>query len=84
MSPKPQGESSERDILGLDEPETGPPVTQDKQRHVPTIIVWKNVINYSLLHLAAVNGLFLLTSASWQTLLWSKFKSQLYSLTRKK
>uniref|UniRef100_A0A8C6NUT4 stearoyl-CoA 9-desaturase n=1 Tax=Nothobranchius furzeri TaxID=105023 RepID=A0A8C6NUT4_NOTFU len=37
----------------------------------PTIIVWRNVIMMSLLHLGAVYGVFLIPSAAPLTLLWS-------------
>lgn len=38
----------------------------------PRIIVWRNVILMSLLHLGAVYGVFLIPSASSSTLLWCK------------
>lgn len=38
----------------------------------PMIIVWRNVILMSLLHLGAVYGMFLIPSASPLTLLWCK------------
>lgn len=38
----------------------------------PRIIVWKNVILMTLLHIGAVYGVFLIPSASPLTLLWCK------------
>ncbi|XP_068423954.1 stearoyl-CoA desaturase b [Clinocottus analis] len=37
----------------------------------PTILVWKNIVLMSLLHLAALYGLVLLPSASFSTLAWT-------------
>ncbi|KAL7869653.1 hypothetical protein AOLI_G00136410 [Acnodon oligacanthus] len=37
----------------------------------PMVIVWRNVVLMSLLHLGAVYGLFLVSSASPLTLLWA-------------
>lgn len=41
------------------------------------IIVWKNVILMTLLHIGAVYAMFLIPSASSLTLLWCKYKSYL-------
>jgi len=71
MTPKTKSQNNDHDVLGLDEPEVGAPVNQEKQPRPPADIVWANVINYSILHLAALNGVFLLTSASLPTLAWS-------------
>lgn len=41
------------------------------------IIVWKNVILMTLLHIGAVYAIFLIPSASLLTLLWCEYKSYL-------
>lgn len=41
------------------------------------IIVWKNVILMSLLHLSAVYAIFLIPSASALTLLWCEYEKRL-------
>ncbi len=41
------------------------------------IIVWKNVILMTLLHIAAVYGIFLIPTAAPLTLLWCEYKSYL-------
>lgn len=39
----------------------------------PTIIVWRNVILMSLLHIGALYGVFLIPSASPLTWIWCKY-----------
>lgn len=48
----------------------------------PRIIVWKNVIMMSLLHLSAGYAIFLIPSASPLTLLWSKYRFYLLFIRR--
>lgn len=47
----------------------------------PRIIVWKNVILMTLLHISAVYAIFLIPSASPLTLLWCKYDTSSYLLT---
>lgn len=47
----------------------------------PRIIVWKNVILMTLLHISAVYAIFLIPSASPLTLLWCKYDMSCYLLT---
>lgn len=39
----------------------------------PVVVVWRNVILMSLLHMSAVYGLFLIPSASVPTLIFCKY-----------
>ena len=57
------------------ENEVEPVVTEEtvEQKRPPMKIVWKNVIIFSFLHLAALYGMFLLPWAKPQTWLFSKY-----------
>lgn len=62
----------EGDHLGLDQVETVLYETTTQKRP-PMKIVWRNVVLFAMLHLAAVYSVFLIPSAKYQTLLWSLF-----------
>ncbi|KAK7919062.1 hypothetical protein WMY93_010346 [Mugilogobius chulae] len=53
------------------------PTYKEKEGPKPPLdIVWKNVFLMGLLHLGAVYGLFLVPSASGETLLWSEYRAK--------
>ncbi|CAG5128450.1 unnamed protein product [Candidula unifasciata] len=74
MAPRNAAENNdyEGDHLGLDQVEAiiaDPPT----QKRPPMKIVWRNVVLFAVLHLAAVYSLFLLPQAQYKTLLWMAF-----------
>ena len=63
---------------GLDD-EVEPVITEDSnqvnQKRPPMVIVWRNVISFTILHLAALYAVFLIPKAHPLTWLWGEFVS---------
>uniref|UniRef100_A0A0B7A1V2 Fatty acid desaturase domain-containing protein n=3 Tax=Arion vulgaris TaxID=1028688 RepID=A0A0B7A1V2_9EUPU len=72
MAPRNAAEITdyEGDRLGLDQVDTLIADTPSQKRP-PMKIVWRNVVLFIFLHLAAVYSVFLVPRAMYQTLLWS-------------
>ncbi|XP_005112310.1 acyl-CoA desaturase [Aplysia californica] len=68
---KTETQDYEGDILGLDQVEMIPPDPAHAQKRPPTVIVWRNVILFILLHIGAFYALFLLPKTMYQTFIWT-------------
>lgn len=52
-------------------PPTDPQIQTPEKR--PLRLVWRNILLFAYLHLAAIYGLYLaITAAKWRTLVWGK------------